>query len=141
MARHLIRHATLHVVRHVARRAAVASALLAVQMAWAAPAQAGELVGRVVDAVDAKVFANAVVTARAAAPATPAVPAAPADARTDAQGFFRLAGLPAGAYLLDVSLSDGRSFLARQVMLPGRALQYRELDYSRAVPPDDDDDY
>lgn len=139
----MARDLTQHTIRHMARRTAAAAALLVAQIvvlaASVAPAQAGELVGRVVDAVDAKVFANAVVTARAAGPVTPAY--ASPDARTDAQGFFRLAGLPAGAYLLDVSLSDGRTFLARQVMLPGRASQYRELDYSRAVPPDDDDDY
>ena len=38
-------------------------------------------------------------------------------------------------------MPDGRAFLARLVMLPGRKTQYPELDYARAVPPGDDEDY
>lgn len=45
------------------------------------------------------------------------------------------------SYLVDVAVPDGRAFLARLVMLPGRKTQYLELDYARAVPPDDDEDY
>jgi hypothetical protein len=49
--------------------------------------------------------------------------------------------LAPGAYLLDVGLSDGRAFVARLVVLANRRKQFLELDYSRAVPPDDDEDY
>lgn len=108
-------------------------------LAWllaltAGTAQAGELVGRVVGTMDAKVFAGAVVSVRATG-------SMGGVARTDAQGFFRLPELPAGPYLLDVGLTDGRAFLARLVMRADRKTQYLELDYSRTVPPDDDEDY
>lgn len=46
-----------------------------------------------------------------------------------------------GSYLVDVAVPDGRASLARLVMLPGRKTRYLELDYARAVPPDDDEDY
>jgi hypothetical protein len=97
-------------------------------------AQSAEFVGRVVDAVDARVFAGARVSLQGLTQPGPS-------AQTDAQGFFRISNLAAGSYLVDVSMPDGRAFLARLVMLPGRKTQYLELDYAKAVPPDDDEDY
>jgi hypothetical protein len=95
---------------------------------------AAELVGRVVDAMDAKVFAGAVVKVRRSGPEL-------RSAKTDTHGFFRMPGLTPGAYLLDVNLPDGRDFVARLVLLPGRKTQFLELDYSRIVPPEDDEQY
>ena len=109
-------------------------ALAALLASGVAGASAAELVGRVVDQVQAQVFAGATVTARGADRQDHA-------AQTDGQGFFRVPGLAAGWYVLDVSLPDGRAFVARLVMLPNRPTQFLELDYSRAVPPDDDEDY
>ena len=101
---------------------------------YGAPACAAELVGRVVDAMDAKVFAGAVVQVRSSGPEL-------RFAKTDRHGFFRMPGLTPGAYLLDVNLPDGRDFVARLVLLPDRKTQFLELDYSRVVPPDDDEHY
>jgi len=101
---------------------------------YGAPACAAELVGRVVDAMDAKVFAGAVVQVRSSGPGL-------RTATTDMHGFFRVPGLTPGAYLLDVSLPDGRDFVARLVLLPDRNTQFLELDYSRIVPPEDDEQY
>jgi hypothetical protein len=100
----------------------------------AAPACAAELVGRVVDATNARIFAGAVVKIRAGG----------ADVRSataDAHGFFRMQGLAPGAYLLDVSLPDGHDFVARLVLLQNRNSQFLEIDYSRIVPPEDDEQY
>jgi hypothetical protein len=112
-------------------RGAAMALLLALQ---ALPAPAAELVGRVVDAVEAKVFAGATVTLRGGNRPRQA-------ARTDASGFFRVSDLAPGAYLLDVGLPDRRAFVARLLVLAHRPTQFLELDYSRAVPPDDDEDY
>ena len=98
------------------------------------PACAAELIGRVVDAMDARVFAGAVVQVRGSGPGL-------RTAKTDTLGFFRVPGLTPGAYLLDVSLPDGRDFVARLVLLPERKTQFLELDYSRIVPPEDDEQY
>lgn len=98
----------------------------------AAPACAAELAGRVVDAMEARVFSDAIVQARRGS-------AAPRAAKTDAHGFFRLPGLTPGAYLLDVELPGGRDFVARLVLLPNRKTQFLELDYSRIIAPDDED--
>jgi hypothetical protein len=106
------------------------TSLLAV---YGASACATELVGRVVDATKAKVFAGAVVRVRNRGE----------DARSatsDAQGFFRMPGLAPGAHLLDVNLPDGQDFVARLVLLD-RKTQFLELDYSRIVPPGDDEQY
>lgn len=112
-------------------RGAFVGLLMAAQLGTA---QAAEFVGRVVDAMEAKVFADAQVRLRGDSLQHPS-------AQTDAQGFFRISNLAAGSYLVDVAMPDGRAFLARLVMLPGRKTQYLELDYARAVPPDDDEDY
>jgi len=119
----------------MAHRGLASGLSAALLLALQAPAvSATDLVGRVVDAVDAKVFAGALVRMRGGDPAKLA-------AQTDGQGFFRVPGLAAGSYLLDVHLPDGRAFVARLVLLPQRQTQFLELDYSRAVPPDDDEDY
>jgi hypothetical protein len=102
--------------------------------AYCLPARAAELVGRVVDAVNAQTFAGALVQARHSGQ----------DARvvtTDGLGFFRMPGLVPGAYILDVRLPDGHDFVARVVLLPNRRTQFLELDYSRIVPPEDDEQY
>lgn len=99
-----------------------------------APACAAELVGRVVDATNARIFAGAVVKLRAGG-------TDPRFATADANGFFRIQGLEPGAYLLDVSLPDGHDFVARLVLLQNRKSQFFELDYSRIVPPEDDAQY
>ena len=101
---------------------------------YTVPACAADLVGRVVDTVDARVFDGAVVQVRGSSPVL-------RTAQTDPHGFFRLAGLTPGAYLLDVHLLDGRAFVARLVLLPNRTTQFLELDYSRIVPPEDDEHY
>ena len=98
------------------------------------PACAAELVGRVIDAMNAKVFAGAVVQVRNSGQG-------PRSVTTDAHGFFRMPGLTPGAYLLDVNLPDGHDFVARLVLLPDRKTQFLELDYSRIVPPEDDEHY
>ena len=96
-----------------------------------ASASAAELVGRVVDATNARVFAGAVVRVRNE----------PRSATTDSYGFFRMSALAPGAYILDVSLPEGQDFAARLVLLPDRRAQFIELDYSRIVPPEDDEQY
>jgi hypothetical protein len=93
-----------------------------------------ELVGRVVDATNAKVFAGALVEVRNSG-------ADPRSATTDAHGFFRLPAMTPGAYILDVNLPDGHDFVARLVLLPNRKTQFLELDFSRIVPPEDDEQY
>ena len=98
----------------------------------ALPAQSAEVVGRVVDAVDAKVFAGASVTLRSPARTS---------ALSNAGGFFRIADVAPGAYIIDVQLADGRAFIARLVVPSQLHTRFIELDYSRAVPPDDDDEY
>jgi hypothetical protein len=101
---------------------------------YGVPACAAELVGRVLDTMDAKVFAGAVVQVRN-------IGQDPRSATTDRHGFFRMPGLTPGAHILDVNLPDGRDFVARLVLLPGRKTQFLELDYSRIVPPEDDEQY
>ncbi len=49
--------------------------------------------------------------------------------------------LGAGAPGTTPAPADGRTFVARLFVAPRRQVQYLELDYSRAVPPGDDDDY
>lgn len=101
---------------------------------YGAPAGAADLVGRVVDAMHARVFAGAEVRVRSNGQD-------PRAATTDTHGFFRMPGLTPGAYILDVNLPDGRDFVARLVLLPNRKTQFLELDYSRIVPPEDDEQY
>lgn len=101
---------------------------------YGAPARAAELVGRVVDAMEAKVFAGAIVQVRSSGHEL-------RTAKSDTHGFFRMPGLTPGAYLLDVNLPDGRDFVARLVLLPDRKTQFLELDYSRIAPPEDDEQY
>lgn len=106
--------------------------LLAISLA--APSRATELVGRIVDNSEAQVFVNAEVRIQGATGASP-------QAVADTQGFFSIADVRPGAYVLDITLPDGRAFTTR-LLVPGRYnKQYLELDYSRAVSPADDDDY
>jgi hypothetical protein len=101
---------------------------------YSAPAFATELVGRVVDAVNARIFAGAVIDVRDNGQT-------PRSATSDRNGFFRLPGLAPDAYILDVSLPDGHGFAARLVLLPDRRTQLIELDYSRIALPEDHDEY
>jgi hypothetical protein len=101
---------------------------------FTAPVQATELVGRVVDNADALVFSGATVNLRKSLDQK-------FEAQSDTEGFFRMTNLPAGAYLIDVTLSDGRTFLTRLMINPKRTKQFIELDYSRVVTPDHDDHY
>ena len=101
---------------------------------FTAPVHATELVGRVVDNADAVVFSNATVNVRKSLDQK-------FEAQSDTEGFFRMSNVPAGAYLIDVTLSDGRTFLTRLMINPKRTTQFIELDYSRVVTPDHDDHY
>jgi hypothetical protein len=101
---------------------------------YGAPAGAVDLVGRVVDAMQAKVFTGAIVQVRNSGQD-------PHSATTDTHGFFRMPGLIPGSYILDVRLPDGHDFAARLVLLPDRKVRFLELDYSRIVPPEDDEQY
>ena len=101
---------------------------------FAAPAHATELVGRIVDTCDAVVFSGAAVNMRKSLDQK-------FEAQSDTEGFFRMSNVPAGAYLIDVTLSDGRTFLTRLMINPKRTTQFIELDYSRIMTPDHDDHY
>jgi len=107
-------------------------ALLAVTLV--APSQSTEVVGRIVDNFDARVFADADVRFRMHA-------GTEQHAVTDEYGFFRVRDVNPGPYVLDVSLPDGRAFTLRLLVSGTRKTQFLELDYSRAVPPGDDEDY
>jgi len=106
--------------------------LLAV--ALVAPSQATEVVGRIVDNFEARVFADAGVRFRMHA-------GTDQQAVTDAYGFFRIRDVNPGPYLLDVWLPDGRAFTTRLLVSGANKTQFLELDYSRAVPPGEDEDY
>ncbi len=99
-----------------------------------APAHATELVGRVVDNSDARVFSEAKIHVRKNADYA-------LEAHSDSEGFFRLSNVPAGAYLIDVNLADGRTFMTRLMIHSKRTTQFIELDYSRIVTPHDDEEY
>ena len=107
-------------------------ALLAV--ALVAPSQATEVVGRIVDNFEAQAFADAGIRFRTQT-------GSGSMAVTDAFGFFRVRNVAPGPYVLDVSLPDGRAFTVRLLVSATGKTQFVELDYSRAVPPGDDDDY
>jgi len=98
------------------------------------PAQATEVVGRIVDNFEAQVFADAGVRFRMPA-------GTEQQAQTDEYGFFRVRDVNPGPYVLDVSLPDGRAFTVRLLVSGTNKTQFLELDYSRAVPPGDDEDY
>lgn len=117
-------------------------------------ASATELVGRVVDNVEARTFSDATVALRGhglhagelgasqlLADNVLANQIIPFDARTDRDGFFRMSDIQPGSYLVDITLADGRAFMSRLIISSKRNTQFLELDYSRAVPPDDHDDY
>ena len=94
-----------------------------------APAQAARLVGRVVDWLSATVFANATIAIRRLSVVT----------NTDERGFFYAENVAAGTYLAEIVLADGRRFLARIRVLPNQQTSFAEIDFSRVVPPDDDE--
>jgi hypothetical protein len=95
-------------------------------------AYAVDVFGRVVDVVEAKAHGGATVRMRSAGPGE-------AVALADVSGFFRFRTLAAGSYLIDVALADGRAFKTRLVVLTQLKTQYVELDYSKALPTDDED--
>ena len=101
---------------------------------YVTPIRATELVGRVVDNTDARVFSGATINVRKSLDRA-------FEVQSDAQGFFRVSNVPAGAYLIDISLLDGRTFMTRLMISPTRTTQFIELDYSRIVTPDHDEDY
>ena len=97
-------------------------------------AHATELVGRVVDSLGEKVFDSASVQVHQRH--DPVL-----TALTDQGGFFRIEGLSSGSYSVNITLSDGRSFAGRALVNGARRTQFVEFDYSRLVPPSDEDDY
>ena len=107
-------------------------ALLALTLV--SPSQATEVVGRIVDNFEARVFADAGVRFRMYA-------GTEQQAVTDEYGFFRVRDVNPGPYVLDVSLPDGRAFTMRLLVSGSHNTQFLELDYSRAMPPGDDEDY
>lgn len=97
-------------------------------------AHATELVGRVVDTMGEKVFEAASVQVHQRRDSV-------LTSLTDQGGFFRIDGLSSGSYSVNITLSDGRSFAGRAVVNGARRTQFVEFDYSRLVPPSDEDDY
>jgi len=108
--------------------------LLSVMSMFAGTTQATELVGRVVDNAEARVFSGATVQIRKNSEKR-------LEALSNTDGFFRLSNVAAGAYTINISLADGRSFMTRLLIHPKHTTQFIELDYSRMVPPDEHDDY
>ncbi len=97
-------------------------------------AHATELVGRVVDTMGEKVFEAASVQVHQRRDSV-------LMALTDQGGFFRIEGLSSGSYSVNITLSDGRSFAGRALVNGARRAQFFEFDYSRLVPPSDEDNY
>jgi len=95
---------------------------------------ATELVGRVVNTMGEKVFEAASVQVHQRRDLV-------LTALTDQGGFFRIEGLSAGSYTVNITLSDGRAFAGRALVNGARRAQFVEFDYSRLVPPSDEDDY
>ena len=119
------------VVQVRARATALASLLLATIVNCA---HATELVGRVVDTMGEKVFEAASVQVHQRRDSV-------FTALTDQGGFFRIEVLSSGSYSVNITLSDGRSFAGRALVNGARRAQFVEFDYSRLVPPSDEDDY
>jgi len=119
---------TLHV-----RVGAIALASLLMAM-FVHCAHATELVGRVVDTMGEKVFEAASVHVHQRRDSV-------LTALTDRGGFFRIEGLSAGSYSVNITLSDGRAFAGRALVKGAWRAQFVEFDYSRLVPPSDEDDY
>lgn len=119
-------------VRHVSASAATLASLLLATVVNCA--HATELVGRVVDTMGEKVFESASVQVRQRRDSV-------LTALTDQGGFFRIEGLSSGSYTVNITLSDGRSFAGRALVNGARRAQFVEFDYSRLVPPSDEDDY
>ena len=119
-------------VRHVRVSAATLGSLLLATVVNCA--HATELIGRVVDTMGEKVFASASVQVHQRRESV-------LTALTDQGGFFRIEGLSSGSYSVNITLSDGRSFAGRALVNGARRAQFVEFDYSRLVPPSDEDDY
>jgi len=119
-------------VRHVHARAATLGSLLLATVVNCA--HATELVGRVVDTMGEKVFESASVQVHQRRDSV-------LTALTDQGGFFRIEGLSSGSYSVNITLADGRSFAGRALVNGARRTQFVEFDYSRLVPPSDEDDY
>ncbi|MFZ4711630.1 MAG: carboxypeptidase-like regulatory domain-containing protein [Zwartia sp.] len=130
--RGLTHKAAPDLVRHVRASAVVLGSLL---LATVVPrAHATELVGRVVDTMGEKVFESAWVQVHQRRDSV-------LTALTDRGGFFRIEGLSSGSYSVNITLADGRSFAGRALVNGARRTQFVEFDYSRLVPPSDEDDY
>jgi hypothetical protein len=130
--RGLTHKAAPDLVRHVRASAVVLGSLL---LATVVPrAHATELVGRVVDTMGEKVFESASVQVHQRRDSV-------LTALTDRGGFFRIEGLSSGSYSVNITLADGRSFAGRALVNGARRTQFVEFDYSRLVPPSDEDDY
>ena len=97
-------------------------------------AHATELIGRVVDTMGEKVFASASVQVHQRRESV-------MTALTDQGGFFRIEGLSSGSYSVNITLPDGRAFAGRALVNGAQRAQFVEFDYSRLVPPSDEDDY
>ena len=95
---------------------------------------ATELVGRVVDTMGEKVFEAASIQVHQRRDLV-------LTALTDQGGFFLIEGLSAGSYAVNITLSDGRAFAGRALVNGASRAQFVEFDYSRLVPPSDEDDY
>lgn len=103
-------------------------------MTYIGTSHATELVGRVVDNSDARVFSDARIEVRKSTENR-------LETKSNAGGFFRLSDVSAGAYIIDISLADGRTFMTRLMIHPKSTTHFIELDYSRIVMPDEDEDY
>lgn len=92
---------------------------------------AAPVAGRVFDTQAARVFAGAALR----------LPGIELSARTDQDGFFHLVEVPPGTHQVRIDLPDGRSFSTRLTVGTGRGFVRWDIDYSRIVPPDEDDEY
>lgn len=94
------------------------------------PAQVAEVRGQVVDSLRQQVYAGARVTFGDLA------------VISDAGGFYRLAEVPAGAYLVRIQpWGETRTVIGRVLVGGTQKLSIVHLDLSKIDPPDDDADY
>ncbi|MBV8030575.1 MAG: carboxypeptidase regulatory-like domain-containing protein [Betaproteobacteria bacterium] len=98
---------------------------------FCAAAHGESLAGRVTDTMKAAVFEAATVR----------LPGIGVEAKTDRNGFFRISDVPPGVHAVVIEFPDGRSVGTRVLVRSDRPLTFSEFDYSRIVPPDEDDDY
>lgn len=100
-------------------------------MSISLPTHAAPLVGRVFDSMEGVVFANAEVL----------IDGLEDTASTDRHGFFRFAEVQTGAHRVSILLSDGRRLSSQVLIRANRSMSLAEFDFSRIIPPDEDDDY